>query len=57
MTRAEMVLETLIFSAFNHLTQLLAREHVVAFSCHDPCKLSATDAYETLAATCLYGVT
>ena len=57
MTRAEMVLETLIFSAFNHLTQLLAREHFVAFSCHETYKLDATDDSETLAATCLYGVT
>jgi len=57
MTRAEMVLEMLVFSAFSHLTQLLAQEHFTEFSYHKTCKLGATDASEMLAATCLYGVT
>jgi hypothetical protein len=57
MTRAEMVLEMLVFSAFNHLTWLLARENFIEFSYHETNKEGATDASEMLAATCLYGVT
>jgi len=57
MTRAEMILETLVFSAFSHLTQLLARENFTEFSYHETCKLGAIDASEMLAATCLCGVT
>jgi len=45
------------FSAFHHLTQLLARENFIELSYHETCKLGATDASEMLAATCLYGVT
>jgi hypothetical protein len=52
-----MVLETLVFSAFNHLSQLLAREHFIEINYHETCKLGATDAPEMLVATCLYGVT
>jgi hypothetical protein len=39
MTRTEMVLETLVYSPFNHLTQMLASEYFIEFSHREGFKL------------------
>jgi len=43
MTRTEMVLATLVYSPFNHLTWLLAREHFIEFSYWESFKLCITN--------------
>ena len=39
MMRTEMVLETLVYKTFNHLTRLLAPEYFIEFSCREKFKL------------------
>jgi hypothetical protein len=39
MMMTEMVVETLVYSPFNHLTRLLAREYFIEFDCREKFKL------------------
>jgi hypothetical protein len=47
MMRTDMVLETLVDSPFNHMTQVLAQEYFVESSCCESFKLENTEVHIT----------